>query len=111
MAQHLPYITVDSCITDYLNESDQSINKYFKVWHLAFRGMEILGLDFFYSVQSVKLPVNANFTVNLPANYLNWSKVGILNDNGAIITQRKNNNMTTYADLLPNRIEKTNDPE
>lgn len=110
MSQNLAYITVDSCITDYLNESDQSQNRYFKVWHIAFRGMEILGLDFFYRIQSVKLPVNANFTVTLPANYLNWSKVGILNDNGAIITLKENNNMTTYADLLPDRIEKTDDP-
>jgi len=111
MAQHQPYITVDSYITDYLNESDSSINRYFKIWHIAFRGMEILGLDFFYRVQSVKLPVNANFTVTLTADYLNWSKVGILNDNGAIITLRENTNMTTYADLLPDRIEKTNDPD
>ncbi len=111
MSQHLPFITIDSCVTDYLNEADLSIHKYFKVWNLAFRGMEILGLDFFYKVQSVKLPVNANFTVTLPAGFINWTKVGILNDNGAIITLQENNNMTTYADLLPDRIEKTNDPD
>lgn len=111
MAQHQSYISVDSCITDYLNESDQSVNRYFKAWHIAFRGLEYLGLDFFYRVKSVKLPINANFTVTLPADFLNWCKVGILNDNGAIVTLKENNNMTTYADLLPDRIEKTNDAD
>ena len=111
MATHLPYITIESVIQDYLVENDKSIHDYFKVFHLAFRGLEQLGLDFFYRVQSVKLPINANFTVTLPADYLNWCKIGILNDNGAIITLKENNNMTTYADLLPNRIEKTNDPD
>src|SRR5205814_322511 len=109
--QHLPYISLDSCITDYLAESEQNNHKYWKLWHLSFRCMEQLGLDFFYRVQSVKLPVNANLTVTLPAGYLNWSKVGILNDRGEIIPLSYNDKLVTYADLLPNREEKINDPE
>jgi hypothetical protein len=77
MAQRLAYIELDSVINDYLSESEQPIHKYFKVFHLAFRGFENLGLDFFYHVKSVKLPINANLTVNLPADYLNWTKVGV----------------------------------
>lgn len=110
-AQNKSYITLDSCITDYLTESEQSNHKYFKLWNLAFRGLEILGLDFFYRVQAVKLPVNANFTVTLPADYLNWSKVGILNDRGEIIPLYYNDKLTTYADLLPDRVEKTDDEQ
>lgn len=109
MSQHQPYITVESVIQDFLLEGEYSIHRYMKTWHSAFRGMENLGLDFFYTVQSVKLPINANFTVTIPANCLNVTKVGILNDNGAIIPLWNNPNMTTYADLLPGRIEKTND--
>lgn len=105
----MPYITVESVLQDYLSESEYSIHRYYKCWHIAFRGMENLGLDFFYRVQSLKLPVNANFTVTLPANCLNVTKAGILNNNGAIIPLWNNPNMTTYADLLPDRIEKTND--
>lgn len=111
MSQQFSNITIDSVITDYLDESEMSIHRYSKVWHICFRGLEILGLDFFYRVLSVKLPVNANFTVTLPAGYMKWCKVGIFNDNGAIITLQENNNMTSYADLLPDRIEKVNDPQ
>lgn len=103
------YITLDSVIQDYLNESEQSNTKYFKLFHIAFRGMEDLGIDFFYKIQSVKLPVNANLTVTLPANYLNWTKVGVLNNRGEIIPMYYNPNLTTYADLSPDRLEKTQD--
>lgn len=109
--QRQPYISLDSVITDFLNESEQSQSKYFKAWHIAFRGFEQLGLDFFYKITSVKLPINANFTVNIPSDYINWTKVGILNDRGEIILLMENNNLVSYADLLPNRIEKTDDPE
>lgn len=109
MSQRQPYISLDSVINDYLTESEQSSHKYFKLWHLAFRGFEELGIDFFYRVQSVKLPVNANYTVTLPADYLQWTKVGRLNDRGEIIPLNYNNKFTTYADLLPNRLEKTQD--
>lgn len=109
MAQRQPYITLDSCITDYLNETEQSSHKYFKLFHLAFRGFEQLGLDFFYAVRAVKLPVNANLTVDLPNDYLNWTKVGILNDRGEIIPLYYNDKLTSYADLMTNRLEKTQD--
>ena len=109
MAQHTSYITLDSVVNDYLNESEQSITKYFKVWHVAFRGLEQMGLDAFYRIQSVKLPINSNLTVTLPANYLKWTKVGVLNSRGEIIPLNYNDNFATFADLLPGRVEDTTD--
>lgn len=109
MAQHQPYITLDSIITDYMTEAEVSNNKYFKLFNLAFRGMEQLGIDFFYKIQSVKLPINDNFTVNIPADYINWTKVGVLNDKGEIIPMYYNDKMTTYADLSADRVTKTQD--
>lgn len=105
----MAFISLDSVINDYISESEQSISKYFKLWHIAFRGMENLGLDFFYQIKSVKLPINANLTVTLPADYLNYSKVGVLNNRGEIIPLNYNSKLTTYADLLPDRISKTQD--
>jgi hypothetical protein len=109
MSQHLPYITLNSVVNDYLTESEQSITKKFKVWQIAYRGLEQLGMDAFYRIKSVKLPVNANLTVTLPADYMNWTKVGVLNSRGEIIPLNYNDNFTTYADLLPGRVEKTTD--
>lgn len=107
MSQNLGRISLDTVIKDYLNESEQNINKYFKCYHIAFTGFEEMGLDFFYKVQSVKLPINANMTVTLPANYLNWTKIGVLNQQGQIIPLWRNENFTTFSDLSTDRITNT----
>ena len=107
--QHLPYISLDSVVKDYMNEAEQSNHKYFKLWHIAFRGLEDLGLDFFYQIKAVKRPINSNLTVTIPADYIQWTKVGLLNSRGEIIPLYYNDKLTTYADLLPDRIEKTQD--
>lgn len=102
-------ITIDSVVRDYLDQSEQSNHKYFKCWNLAFRGMEDMGIDFFYNVRSVKLPIQANKTVNLPADYINYTKIGVFNNRGEVIPLKFNNKLTTFGDLFPNRIEKTTD--
>jgi hypothetical protein len=71
--------------------------------------MEQLGLDFFYGIKAVRLPVNSNMTVDLPNDYLNWTKVGVLNDRGEIIPMYYNDKLTTFSDLQTNRIERTTD--
>jgi hypothetical protein len=106
---HQQYVSLDTVINLYLDRSEQSVHKYYKCWQLAFSGMEELGLDFFYQIKSVKLPVNANLTVSLPDDYLNYSKVGVLNSQGEIIPMGYNNRLTTFADLQPDRLEKTQD--
>lgn len=109
MSNHLPYTTLDSIILDYLTESEQGNNKYVKCFHLAFRGFEQMGLDAFYAIRAVKLPVDANFTVQLPADFMNWTKVGVLNDRGEIIPLYHNDKLTTYADLSSTRLTQTQD--
>ncbi len=108
--QNRQWILLDECITDYLTESEQGNHKYFKLWNLAYRGMQELGLDFFYSIKSVKLPINPNYTVTLPADYLKYSKVGVLNNQGEIIPLSVNNNLTTAFDMQPTRVSQTDDP-
>jgi hypothetical protein len=109
MSQHLPYIPLESVVNDYLAEAEYSNHKFFKIWHIAFRGLEDMGMDAFYQIKSVKLPINGNLTVPLPADYLNFTKVGVLNEQGEIIPLYYNDKLTTYADLNSNRIEKTQD--
>ncbi|MGB5050910.1 MAG: hypothetical protein WBO46_18335, partial [Caldilineaceae bacterium] len=103
------WISLDECITSYLDESEQSNHKYFKIWHLSFRAMTELGLDFFYSIRSVKLPINANLTVSLPANCLKVSKVGVFNSKGEVIPLSSNNNLSTAFDMNPTRVSQTQD--
>jgi len=109
MAGNLNMISLDSCITDYLDESEQGIHKYKKMFNIAFRGMDNMGLDFFYQVRSMKLPVSATKTVQLPANYIKWAKIGVLNSVGEVIPLIYNKKLTLYADQSSQRLTVTQD--
>lgn len=109
MAEHQGWIPIDECINSYISESEQSIHKFYKLWQLSFRLMTDLGIDFFYQIKSVKLPINPNFTVNLPSDYIKYSKVGVLNDVGEIIPLMYNDKLTTYAEFSTDRLQKTQD--
>jgi len=97
------FISLDSIINDYLQESEQSISRYAKCYHIGFRGMEILGLDFFYGVRTQKLAVLSNKTVPLPIDCIKYTKIGVLNGKGEIVPLKYNPNLTTYADNWVNR--------
>lgn len=109
MAQHGAWIEIDECVNDYMDESEQSDHKFWKLWHIAFRVMTFLGIDYFYQIQSFKLPINANLTANLPTNCLKWTKIGVLNSKGDIIPLKYNSKLTGYAQFSPDRIQKTQD--
>lgn len=107
MAQKQGWITLDSCVYDYINQAELSQNKYFKLFHIAFRCLSDIGLDFFYQIKSVKLPINANKTITLPADYIKYTKIGVLNGVGELIPLKYNEKLTTFADIGPNRIADT----
>ena len=107
--QNRQWVSVDECVLGYMSRADMSDKKYFKLWHLAFEAMQDMGLDAFYNVRSVKIPVNANLTAPLPADYLMYSKVGVLNQQGEIIPMGINNKLTVAFDLNPTRLTQTQD--
>lgn len=109
MSQNRQWIPLEEGITAYMDRAELSNHKYFKLFHIAFEFMQDAGLDAFYLVRSVKIPVNANLTAPLPADYLQYSKVGVFNEIGEIITMGVNNNLSVAFDLSPNRIQQTQD--
>ena len=110
MSQTRNYITIDSVINDYIDESEQSVHKYANLYNIAVRGMEKLGLDFFYKIRTVKIPIDTtNYTAQLPNDYISYTKIGVLNSVGEIIPLKFNNKMTYYADQQPDRLALTQD--
>jgi hypothetical protein len=72
--------------------------------------MEKLGLDFFYKIRTVKIPIDTtNYTAELPNDYISYTKIGVLNSVGEIIPLKFNNKMTYYADQQPDRLALTQD--
>ena len=109
MAQQRQWCDVDEMINQYIDEAELSNHKFFKLWQIANRGIKQLGIDFFNQIKSVKLPVEPNYTVQLPSDFLNYTKVGVLNGRGEVIPLIYNNKLTLYAQLSADRLEKTRD--
>lgn len=100
------WISLDSIVYDYLTESEQGESKFFKCWNLAFRGMEELGIDFFYEIRSVILQISSTKTAKLPSDFANYSKIGCLNSFGQITPFTYNSNLTLFADANPERLSR-----
>ena len=62
-----------------------------------------------YNIKSSKLPVKDNKTVELPNDYINYTKIGVFNNKGEVIPLKYNSKLSNFADLLPDRLQKTQD--
>ena len=79
-------LTIDG--DDYVSSaSDNAIRT------LALRGLRDMGFDMLKVVRSLKLPVNSNNTIDLPDDYVDWTKVGVVGDNGLIQVLGENKNI------------------
>jgi hypothetical protein len=53
-------------------------------------------MDVFYTPKTEKLVVKPNKTVELPADYLAYTKIGVLNADGEVATLKRNPSKTAY---------------
>jgi hypothetical protein len=109
MSDRQGFVNLADCVNLYLDASEQGIHKYYKCWKLAVSAMEQLGLDAFFGVRTVVLPVSGNKTVALPADCIQWGKVGYFNGSGEIVSLGRNKKLSNYAALHPERIQKLAD--
>src|SRR6478735_3536501 len=100
------YVSLKTIVSYVLDEENQSIGTFDIYWGFAFRGLVDLMFDVTAEPITVRLPVLGNKTVPFPSDYITWTKIGILNNNGEVSTLRVNNALTTYKDDNPNRIQK-----
>tara|TARA_R100000329_G_scaffold56012_2_gene50777 strand:+ start:4605 stop:5429 length:825 start_codon:yes stop_codon:yes gene_type:complete len=79
-------LTLDT--DDYVsNASDTAIRSF------ALRGVREMGFDMLKVVRSLKVSVNSNNTATLPDDYVDWSKVGVVGDDGLIYVLGENKNI------------------
>jgi hypothetical protein len=102
-------IKLDQIINNAIDELGGSNHDYFRLWNIAYRGMQDMGLDIFFNVKSIKIPIESNKTAKLPIDFLQWSKIGVLNSRGEVLQLQYNNNLTTYADTFNDRLSKVED--
>jgi hypothetical protein len=92
-AQWVPLAEV---IYNYIDQAHLTSAEFRRLWALGIRGVNELGMDVFYTPKTEKLPVKPNKTVELPSDYLAYTKIGVLNADGEVATLKRNPNKTAY---------------
>lgn len=90
------WVGLSEVIYQYIDQSKQTNAEYRRLWTIGVRGAEEMGMDVFSTTKTVKLVVNANKTVDLPSDYIGFSKVGVFNADGEVATLKRNKNLSSY---------------
>lgn len=99
-AKYEPISRVVSFFCDQYKKVDED-----RYYVMAVRGLENMHYNISAEPKTVRLIVQTNQTVTFPPDYVNWVKIGILNNNGEVSTLKINNALTTFRDNNPNRLE------
>lgn len=98
-------ITVKRIIGEFLSSTDESQHRFLRLWNIAKLGMETeFNLDITGTIKTVLLDVNANKTVDLPCDYIQYTKIGEINGSGEVVTYKRNDQMSTLMHLGNNRL-------
>lgn len=98
-------IKLKEIIGQYLSSASQGSHEFLRLWNLAVFGLKTeFNLDITGEVTTVILDVNANKTVNLPCNYIQYLKIGVLNGRGEVITFKRNDQLSLLDTGGTNRL-------
>lgn len=100
------YIPLSDVVNSYLNEAELSPDDNFVRFYLmAQEGFKNeLSIDFASEVKTVELEVLANNTAILPRDMINYTRIGVLNSEGAIATLTRNDNLSFNKSCDDNRL-------
>lgn len=98
------YTTLSSVVSMYLDAHSKSYADFRKCWVLSFRALALLNQQFAALPKSIRILVDGNKTAQLPADYISWSKIGIMDSNGQISSLKINPALSSLRDSNPNRL-------
>lgn len=91
-------VTIREIIYMYSEAAKKSEAEYLRLWRIAFRGFVQMGMNAFMPATEIELPVNANKTVTLPSNYLQWVSIREFLTDGTTLALVENAKLTQLAD-------------
>jgi hypothetical protein len=103
------WIQLDEVVKEYISQAELNMAHYRRLWNIAFRGLEDMSFNIYQTPKTLKVPVLSNKTVKLPSDYVSYSKIGVLNNEGEVATLSKNPNLTMYASELSTRTSVNTD--
>jgi len=85
--------TLDTVVSEWLAENGKAENQRARLYQIALSGLRELNTDVNGIVKIVVMPINSNDTVDLPNDFLNYSKIGILGGDGRIHCLNRDNSI------------------
>lgn len=89
-------IKLSSVVAEFLESADQSSHQFRRLYNIGVRGCREFNMDILGALKTVVLDVNANKTVSLPEDFITYSKMGVMNSQGEIVTFTRNEDMSSY---------------
>jgi hypothetical protein len=106
MSEYTKYTSLKRIISYFLDEYNLNHDEMDKAWVMAFRALVALNQSVAAEAKTIRIAKNGNNTVTLPSDYLSWSKIGVMTDNGKVSTLRISNSLSTLKDSNPDRLNK-----
>jgi len=100
-------LTLKEIIGQFLNSADQTSHQFLRLWNIGVFGIKTeFNLDITGVYRTQILDVKPNKTVDLPCDYIKYSKIGLINDIGEVATFKRNNQLSTYKGVnTENRLD------
>lgn len=92
-------MTLDSIVREYLIEASEPEHKYFKALQFAISGLRELHYDVIGVPVIKNLTVNSDSTVDLPADYVSYVRLGVTNLDGTFHPLGINRNIALNRNL------------
>lgn len=100
------YIKLRDIVYLYMEQSKKTDAEFIRYWRLCFRGFIQMGLNAFWQIKEIVIPVQPNQTAYLPNDYIQWIRVANFNSNGELQILNVNNQLSTFGDLSDDRMSK-----
>lgn len=98
------YTPMATIVSMYLDAHSKPYTDFRKIWTLAFRAYQKVNQQFAAMPKSIRILIDGNKTAQLPSDYLSWSKIGIMDDNGMISSLKVNQALSILKDNNPKRL-------
>ncbi len=104
IGKYTPLMTICGYFLDQYNK--QGLFDRDQIWLLGLRALTEMNFDISGEPQTFRLPVNqiGNKTVAFPNGCIQWTKIGVLNENMELCSLKINNALTTWNDQKASRL-------
>lgn len=88
-------INIREIVGQFLNSSEQSSHQFMRLYNMAVWGLKTeFNLDIVGRLVTRIIEVEPNKTAPLPSDYIAYSKLGVLNERGEVVTFKRNSGLS-----------------